>query len=197
MAGFWEIWDLPSRNVLADAESEVEALAIVREFVGEGATYSDLLLLFDDPDVDVEKLPSPVTGEELAQRAASSGSTTNHPLVVPERDEAEQGFRLFYRIVKTDPPTLVDFRSGKAKGTPEPDSPILRAVFDGISVFSTLSQARRKRRKSPALGQYVAVLRVPTDGSVRFQRTFREDGHYTIWADEVLLRSFVVSVIQL
>ena len=117
--------------------------------------------------------------------------------MVPERDEAEQGFRLFYRIVKTDPPILVDFRSGKAKGTPEPDRPILRAVFDGISVFSTLSQARRKRRKSPALGQYVAVLRAPTDGSVRFQRTFREDGHYTIWADEVLLRSFVVSVIQL
>ena len=76
MAGFWEIWDLPSRNVLADAESEHEALAIVREIVDEGSTYSDLMLLFDDPDVDVEKLPSPVTGDELAQRAEAAGSNT-------------------------------------------------------------------------------------------------------------------------
>ena len=84
-----------------------------------------------------------------------------------------------------------------AKGVPEPDDPMLLAVFDGISVFSTLSQARRKRRRSPVLGQYVAVLRVPTDGSIRFERTFREEGHHTIWADEALLLSFVVSVAEL
>jgi hypothetical protein len=53
MAGFWEIWHVPSRNMLADAKSEQDALTTVREIVGEGATYSDLLLLFDDPDVDV------------------------------------------------------------------------------------------------------------------------------------------------
>ena len=78
MAGFWEIWDLPSRNVLADAESEVEALAIVRELVGEGSTYSDLMLLFDDPDVDVEDLPSPVTGDELARRTEAAANRSPH-----------------------------------------------------------------------------------------------------------------------
>jgi len=74
MAGYWEIWHLPSNNVLADAESEQEALAIVREFVDAGSKYSDLMLLFDDPDLDVEELPTPVTGEELAQRAKSASN---------------------------------------------------------------------------------------------------------------------------
>lgn len=73
MAGYWEIWHLPSRNVLADAESEHEALAIVRDIVGEGSKYSDLMLLFDDPGLDVEDLPTPVSGEELAQRAEAAG----------------------------------------------------------------------------------------------------------------------------
>ena len=72
MAGYWEIWHLPSNNVLADAEHEHEALSIVRDIVGEGAKYSDLMLLFDDPDLDVEALPTPVSGEELAQRAEAA-----------------------------------------------------------------------------------------------------------------------------
>jgi hypothetical protein len=115
MAGFWEIWDVPSRNVLADARSEQEALTIVREIVGEGSTYSDLLLLFDDPEVGVGALPTPVTGDDLARRAAAGGDPTARR---PElgRHVADEGYRLFYRIVKTDPPTLVDFRSGRAKG---------------------------------------------------------------------------------
>ena len=74
MAGYWEIWDLRSRNVLADAASEPEALAIVREIVSEGSRYSDLLVMLDDPDLDVEDLPPGVTGEELARRAEAAGS---------------------------------------------------------------------------------------------------------------------------
>jgi len=74
MAGYWEIWHLPSNNVLADAEAEHEALAVVRAIVAEGTMYSDLMLLFDDPEVDVEDLPSPVTGDELARRAEAAGN---------------------------------------------------------------------------------------------------------------------------
>jgi len=74
MAGYWETWDLQSRNVLADAETEREALATVREMVSESSKYSDLLLMFDDPDLDVEDLPVPVTGDELARRAADDGA---------------------------------------------------------------------------------------------------------------------------
>jgi hypothetical protein len=73
MASCWEIWDLQSRNMLADAETEHEALSIVRDIVGEGSKYSDLMLLFDDPDVDVNELPAPVTGDDLARRAGAAG----------------------------------------------------------------------------------------------------------------------------
>ena len=107
---------------------------------------------------------------------------------------AQEGYRLFYRIVRDNPVTLWDLTSGKGRGTPEPQNPERRAVWDGISVFSTLSQARRKRRVSPAIGSYIAVLRVPTDGSVRIERTLRDDGHHTLWAAPSALLMMVLSV---
>jgi hypothetical protein len=106
----------------------------------------------------------------------------------------EEGFRLFYRIVRDSPPSLWDFTSGKARQTREPIDPERREVWDGLSVFSTLSQARRKRRTSPGIGQYIAVLRVPLDGSVRMQCTLRDDGHHTLWASPAKLRGLVLSV---
>jgi hypothetical protein len=106
----------------------------------------------------------------------------------------DPGYRDFYRLVYTNPPTLWDFTSGKERGTPEPLSPRHRAVWDGLSVFSTLNQARRKQRVSPMLGTFIAVIRVPTDGSVRFARSLGGDGHHTIWGDPAQLLSLVVSV---
>jgi hypothetical protein len=106
----------------------------------------------------------------------------------------DPGYRLFYRIVYTNPPTLVDFTSGMERGALEPLSPSHRAVWDGLSVFSTLNQARRKRRVSPKLGAFIAVLRVPTDGSIRFARTLGGDGHHTIWGKPAELLSLVVSI---
>jgi hypothetical protein len=67
------------------------------------------------------------------------------------------------------------------------------AVWDGLSVYSTAAQARRKQRSSPVLGDFIAVLRVPLDGSVRIERT-RGEGHHTLWADADVLLSLVVAV---
>jgi|SRR6266496_5673868 len=106
----------------------------------------------------------------------------------------DQGYRHFHRIVKTNPSRLDDFLSNAEKGNPPPDDPALRAVWDGLSVYSTLGQARRKRRTSPAIGDFIAVLRVPTDGSVRFARTLSGDGHHTIWGDPAVLRALIVSI---
>jgi hypothetical protein len=108
----------------------------------------------------------------------------------------DTGIRLFYRIVLTNPTTLYDFQSAKERGMAEPGSPARRAVWDGLSVFSTLSQARRKQRISPILGTYVAIIRVPTDGSIRFERTLGGDGHHTIWGEASVLRSLTVSVVS-
>jgi hypothetical protein len=106
----------------------------------------------------------------------------------------EQSYRDFYRIVRTNPESLWDLTSAKERGQPVPSDPKLRDVWDGLSVYSTLSQARRKQRMSPVLGAFVAVLRIPTDGSIRFARTLGGDGHHTIWATPAELETLVVSV---
>ena len=80
----------------------------------------------------------------------------------------------------------------QAKQTPT--DPERAALADGLSVQATLAQARRRCRASPALGQYVAVLRVPTDGTVRYERTLKAPGHHTLWAEPAVLVALVVSV---
>lgn len=106
----------------------------------------------------------------------------------------EQGFRLLHRIVRTNPPTLDDFTSNASRGRPAPDDPVKRAVWDGLSVYSTLSQARRKRRVSPAIGNFIAVLAVPTGATLRVERTLGGDGHHTIWGEPTALLALVVSI---
>jgi hypothetical protein len=106
----------------------------------------------------------------------------------------EQGYRYFYRLVHRNPPTPRDLTSNRELGKQPPANPEHVALWDGLSVQSTLAQARRRRRASPMLGEFVAVLRVPTDGSVRYARTLSTEGHHTVWADPPLLLGMVVSV---
>ena len=73
MAGYWELWHVPSRNLLEDFETESEALDLVRELVSQGAKPFDLSLGYDDPARDCEDLPPAVTGDELARRAGLTG----------------------------------------------------------------------------------------------------------------------------
>jgi hypothetical protein len=107
----------------------------------------------------------------------------------------EQGYRDFYRLVHDDPPPLIDLTSNLAQGKELPTDLVAAAVWDGLSVQSTMAQARRKSRASPMLGRFVAVLRVPLDGTIRFERTLRTPGHFTIWGEPAILRALVVSVI--
>lgn len=107
---------------------------------------------------------------------------------------SDSGYRLLYRIVRTNPPTLDDFTSNAVTGRPLPPDPSRRAVWDGLSVFSTLAQARRKRRVSPSIGEFIAVLRVPTDGTIRIERTLGGDGHHTVWGEPSMLLGMVIAV---
>jgi hypothetical protein len=154
----------------------------------------DLLLLFDDPRLAVENLPTSMTGEERARRAGLRGHDPLHLTRAPGRTVTDEGYRLFYRIVRTNPPRLIDFTSNAALGKQVPTDPELAALWDGLSVQSTRAQARRRRRASPMLGDYIAVLRVPTDGSFRYQRTLSADGRHTLWGDPAALLALVVSV---
>jgi hypothetical protein len=102
--------------------------------------------------------------------------------------------RTFYRIVKSDPPTVEDFLSYKALGVPAPRDPQRLALWDGISVYATEAQARSLVRHVPALGGYVAQLIVPDDLGLRIERTGPGRGHHTIWADPALLLTTVGTV---
>ena len=106
----------------------------------------------------------------------------------------DSGYRFLHRIVKTDPPTISDFLSNAAQGHDMPADPAKQTVWDALSAYSTLAQARRKRRTSPILGRYIAVLRVPIDGPVTFERTFGE-GHFTVRGNPEMLLRMVVSVV--
>jgi len=104
--------------------------------------------------------------------------------------------RTFYRIVKSDPPTLLDFTSNAARGrAPRTDEPEVLRLWSGLSAFSTLAQARRKSRISPVLGAFVARLVLPDVGQVRYERT-RGTGHYTLWGEPSVLLAAVVSVVR-
>ena len=101
----------------------------------------------------------------------------------------------FYRIVEMSPPALGDFLSDKAQGR-LPRSETHRRLWDGISVYATEQQARRKVQDYPFLGSFIAQLEIPDQASVRIERTLRRSrGHHTLWGDPAYLLRCVVSVI--
>ena len=103
--------------------------------------------------------------------------------------------RTFYRIVRTDPPTLGEFMSAQARGKPPPDDePETLRLHDGLSAYATIAQARRKARASPVLGRYIARLEIPEGGPIRWERTLTSSGHHTIWGVPADLLRCVVLV---
>ena len=67
-------------------------------------------------------------------------------------------------------------------------------LWDGVSVYRTRAQARALALRRPMLGTFIAELRIPLDGSVRFELDNGSDGHSTIWGDPKVLLSMVVSI---
>jgi len=103
--------------------------------------------------------------------------------------------RTFFRVVKTDPPRLEDFVSNDAKGLTPPDerAETLR-VWSGISVYATAAQARRMARRYTGHGDYIAVLRITDDSTIRVERTLNRPGHHTLWAPPAELLESVIAV---
>ncbi len=96
--------------------------------------------------------------------------------------------RIFYRVVRTDPPTRNDFLSQRDLGVPLRD-PNDRELWEGVSVQATEQQAR-KRARLPGFGRFIAEIAVPDGGAIVWRRTGRQPGHHTLWAnpDELLTR---------
>lgn len=70
-------------------------------------------------------------------------------------------------------------------------------IWDGLSVFETLEQARAQALAYPRLGRFVAVLDIPDSPLIRTERTTKTEGHYTIWGPVSVLLDSVVSVVSI
>lgn len=105
--------------------------------------------------------------------------------------------RAFWRIVRTNPPTRQDFLSHVDLGRPlrQLDDESQRQA-EGISVFATEAQARRKARRVPALGRWLAELRITADAPVTAERTRGGAGHHTLWGDPDTLFDCVKQVVD-
>lgn len=64
-------------------------------------------------------------------------------------------------------------------------------------VCRTLEQASQLASLSPQLGTFVAELRIPARGSIRFEFDTVAHGHCTLWGDPDDLLARVISVIPL
>jgi hypothetical protein len=92
--------------------------------------------------------------------------------------------RVFFRLVRFNPPRFVDMLSKEALGEPlRDDTPENRRLWQGVSVYATEAQARRKGRVSPMLGRYIARIELPDDSTVVSERTTTSSGHHTLWGD--------------
>lgn len=102
--------------------------------------------------------------------------------------------RLF-RIIEGPQSTLDDYTSDAGFGFRPPSDPVRAALWEGISTFQTLAQARKKAKAYPLLGSYVAELVIPVDVPVRWSRTIeRSRGHHTVWGDPAEIRRCEVKV---
>jgi hypothetical protein len=103
----------------------------------------------------------------------------------------------FYRIVRHSPPERIDFLSYQQLGLKlRFDNPMARRYASGISVYESEADARARALLSPHLGQFLAVLDVPEDGTIQYERTGRQTGHWTLWGNPDALRNAVVSTIR-
>jgi hypothetical protein len=71
---YWEVLTIPTSNMVASEAIEADALRVVRELLSADWTPDELLLISDDPALDIDDLALAVTGDELARRAEAAGS---------------------------------------------------------------------------------------------------------------------------
>jgi hypothetical protein len=104
--------------------------------------------------------------------------------------------RTFYRIVKSDPPTLQDFMSFQELGQRprDPNDPEVLRRWDKVSVWDEEGRARKWARDRPRLGAYIARLDLPDDSTIAAEPS-GPTGHYSLAATAAELWESVASVV--
>lgn len=98
--------------------------------------------------------------------------------------------RVFYRLVKLDPPSATDFPSHHELGRQfnRPLDPESARLSRGVSVSENADKLRARAAKHNSLGKFIATLHVTDGDAVRWEQTTKRKDHYTLWgtADEIL-----------
>jgi hypothetical protein len=68
-------------------------------------------------------------------------------------------------------------------------------LWDGVSAYQTEAQARKKARKIPVLGAFIAVVQVPENGPITYERTLKSSGHHTLRGDAQTMLDCVESYV--
>src|SRR6266540_3057332 len=102
--------------------------------------------------------------------------------------------RVFYRVVRTDPPTLWDCTSNEERGRrPRRQLDAAgRRLWRGLSIFDTAEGARQAARTTPGLGSFIARLEIPPGALLEIERTGRA-GHHTLWGRPADVHRLVVA----
>ena len=119
----------------------------------------------------------------------------DQPLVIPEGEQL-----VAYRNVKSDDLGselyLDSLRSNSDLGRPARGYELTHPlIHTGISVWDSLDQAVGNAMRFPALGDFVAELRLDSTCDVRYFPWGARPGHLTIWADPQTLREATAGTI--
>ena len=69
-------------------------------------------------------------------------------------------------------------------------------IYTGISAYRSQTAAKRTARAYPAIGQYVAKLRITAIDDVRFYR-WGHATHLTLWGDPLKLASTTIDIVPI
>jgi hypothetical protein len=105
--------------------------------------------------------------------------------------------RTFYRITRRNPPRSRDFWSNARKGRrPTSESPQFLRLWEGVSVYDSEEWAREQALGLPAMGGFIAALRIVCGDRIRCEQTGRDPHHFTLWGEPEILIGCIVSVVR-
>ena len=106
---------------------------------------------------------------------------------------------ILYRIVQNNPPTRSDMLSYQALGIPlRVTTPEALRRSRGISLYSTLQQARKLAAGPPWYGEgFIAEIHIPDDAPITIERTGRQRGHHTLWGAPDVILGFITRVMPI
>ncbi len=70
----WELWAIPSGNLIAATDTEAEALEVARGLLLTDWRADELSLIIEDESKPIEDLPPALTGGALTRRISQSSA---------------------------------------------------------------------------------------------------------------------------